>query len=121
MATIVLVLPLFVLIALGYALKKLAFMTEDLVSGLNRLVYYIALPVMLFGETARLTTLPQSFGTAAAVYSIAVVIVTVLALLLTVGRPAGKRGSFTQATSPISASRSCPPRSATRCSASLPC
>ncbi len=85
------------MIALGYALKKLAFLTEDLVSGLNRLVYYIALPVMLFGETARLTTLPQSFATAAAVYSIAVVIVTVLALLITVGRPAGKRGSFTQA------------------------
>ncbi len=90
-------MPLFILIALGYALKKTRFISEGFIAELNRLVYYIALPAMLFGNTASLTALPQAFVTAAAVYSIAVVLVTIIAILVTLGRAAGLRGSFIQA------------------------
>ena len=90
-------MPLFILIALGYVLKKTHFITGGFIAELNRLVYYIALPTMLFGNTARLTALPRAFGTAAAVYSMAVILVTILAIVVTLKRAAGLRGSFIQA------------------------
>ncbi len=91
------IVPLFILIALGYVLKKSSFITEGFIGELNRLVYYIALPAMLFGTTTDQNTLPPAFGASAAVYSIAVVAVTVLAILVSARRPAALRGSFVQA------------------------
>lgn len=52
---------------------------------------------MLFGNTARLTSLPRGFGATAVVYSAAVIGITVIAIFLTIGRSAGRRGSFVQA------------------------
>lgn len=95
--TIALILPLFILIALGYVLKKTRFLSEGFIAELNRLVYYIALPAMLFGTTTDQSTLPPSFGATAAVYSIAVIAVTMLAIVLSTGRTAALRGSFVQA------------------------
>jgi len=47
-----LTIPLFLLIVLGYVLKKINLIDEDFGSTLNRFVYYVALPVMLFSKTS---------------------------------------------------------------------
>lgn len=47
------VLPLFALVLLGYAAMRLRVLSEAGLSGLNRFVYYFALPVMLFFIFAR--------------------------------------------------------------------
>ncbi len=42
------VLPVFIVIALGFGLKKTGLLREDFIYDLNRLIYYIALPALLF-------------------------------------------------------------------------
>jgi len=42
------VMPLFVILSLGYSLKKLGFLNEAFLSVANRLVFYVALPISLF-------------------------------------------------------------------------
>lgn len=46
------VLPVFLIIALGAQLRKAGFISAELVTGLNRLVYWVALPVLLFYKIA---------------------------------------------------------------------
>ncbi len=46
------VLPVFLIIALGAQLRKAGFVSAELVTGLNRLVYWVALPVLLFYKIA---------------------------------------------------------------------
>jgi len=46
------VLPVFLIIALGAWLRKAGFISAELVTGLNRLVYWVALPVLLFYKIA---------------------------------------------------------------------
>lgn len=47
-----LIAPLFLIIVLGYVLKKIHIIDEDFGSKLNRFVYYVALPFMLFSKTS---------------------------------------------------------------------
>jgi len=42
------VMPLFLIIALGYIMKKSSFVSREFVSGCNKFVFYIALPIALF-------------------------------------------------------------------------
>jgi predicted permease len=44
--------PVFLIIILGAVLKRTAFLTDSLLSGLNRLVYWVGLPALLFYEVA---------------------------------------------------------------------
>ncbi|MFT4303195.1 MAG: AEC family transporter [Candidatus Woesearchaeota archaeon] len=53
MEIINLIIPLFILIFLGYTLKKTNFLPEIFGDYLNKFVYYIALPVMLFLSTSQ--------------------------------------------------------------------
>jgi len=46
------VLPVFLIIALGYALRLRGFLGEDLNEGLSRLVFYVAAPALLFHSTS---------------------------------------------------------------------
>jgi len=46
--------PLFLVILLGYILKKISFFDDKTVSELNRLVYYIAFPLLLFSGTSNI-------------------------------------------------------------------
>lgn len=47
------ILPIFLVIFLGYFLKSLQFINDSLVQALNRLVYHILLPVLIFWEISR--------------------------------------------------------------------
>ncbi len=44
--------PVFLLIGLGFVLRKSNFLSGDLVGGISKLVYYVALPALLFVEVA---------------------------------------------------------------------
>ncbi len=55
------VFPVFLVIALGAVLRRKHFISADLVTGLNRLVYWFALPSLLFYKIA---TASYDYGTA---------------------------------------------------------
>ena len=46
------ILPIFVIILLGWGLRRLDFMKEGFLKPANRLVYYVAIPAMIFREIA---------------------------------------------------------------------
>jgi len=46
------ILPIFVIILLGWSLRRLDFMQEGFLKPANRLVYYVAIPAMIFREIA---------------------------------------------------------------------
>jgi predicted permease len=46
------ILPIFVIIFLGWSLRHLDFMQEGFVKPANRLVYFVAIPAMIFREIA---------------------------------------------------------------------
>ncbi len=46
------ILPIFVIIFLGWSLRRLDFMQEGFLKPANRLVYYVAIPAMIFREIA---------------------------------------------------------------------
>ena len=46
------ILPIFVIIFLGWSLRRLSFMQEGFVKSANRLVYFVAIPAMIFREIA---------------------------------------------------------------------
>jgi predicted permease len=46
------ILPIFVIIFLGWGLRRLDFMQEGFVKPANRLVYFVAIPAMIFREIA---------------------------------------------------------------------
>ncbi len=92
------VIPVFLIIAFGAWLRKSQFISAELVNGLNRLVYWIALPTLLFYEIATasydyriagetfLVVLAGTIGSIVAAYVVAAVI----------RMPAGSIGSFVQ-------------------------
>jgi predicted permease len=69
--------PVFVIIALGFALRRSGFLTGDLVKGINRLAYWVGLPALLFYKTA---TAPEI--TAAAGKSLVIVLIGTAACML---------------------------------------
>lgn len=92
------VFPVFLVIALGAVLRRKHFISADLVTGLNRLVYWVALPMLLFYkiatanydyDTAGRTFLVMLAGTLA---SIAAAYVVALALKI----PSISVGAFVQ-------------------------
>jgi predicted permease len=47
-----LMIPIFILILLGYFLRKKEFLSQESADGINKLVYYIALPALIFKSIA---------------------------------------------------------------------
>ena len=45
--------PVFLVIGLGYLSRKLGFLPDSFIQSANRLVYYIAIPILIFGEISR--------------------------------------------------------------------
>jgi predicted permease len=83
--------PVFVLICLGAVLKGTGFITDELSKGLNRLVYWVGLPVFLF---YRVAANEKSFGDVLPLYYVlligiaaAVVVAYLVALLLKLDKP----------------------------------
>ena len=46
------IIPIFAIILLGVVIRYLGFLPEDLIGPLNRLVYYLAIPAMIFQDLA---------------------------------------------------------------------
>lgn len=61
MEIINIILPVFLIIGLGYGLRMVGFVSEEANSALSRLVFYVAAPALLFHSTAQ-TPLRQSIN-----------------------------------------------------------
>jgi predicted permease len=68
------ILPIFVIILLGWSLRRLDFMQEGFVKPANRLVYYVAIPAMIFREIAEADFLQH--------FSLVLVVTTLVPLIL---------------------------------------
>ncbi len=92
------VIPIFAIILLGWALQFKGFLPSNLISPLNGLVYYLAIPAMIFREVAK-----ASFGThfnllllAATLVPVAIVFVIALGVGSFYAVPKGHMGTFVQ-------------------------
>ncbi|MBI5389181.1 AEC family transporter [Candidatus Woesearchaeota archaeon] len=95
MDIITLIIPLFLLIVLGYALKHYRFLNEEEASALNKVAFYIALPALLFSSIAQFS-ITQVFSLQLVATGIAVTILLfVFAYPLSWKMDPKKRGSFT--------------------------
>ncbi len=89
-----LIVPLFLIIVLGYVLKKSNVINGEFGSTLNRYVYYVALPVILFSKTSSAKLDFSSsliFG-----YLATMVVVTIFSLLLSKFFKKDERGALVQ-------------------------
>jgi predicted permease len=91
--------PLFLLILMGAVLRKTGFMTPPLQIGMNRLCYWIALPVLLF---IKIGHSPSTGGSALSASIIILLVMSVLILLalpaaMLLRLPARSIGTFVQA------------------------
>jgi len=77
------ILPIFVIILLGWGLRRLDFMQEGFLKPANRLVYYVAIPAMIFREIAE-AELVQHFSLVLVAATLAPLIVVALAGLILV-------------------------------------
>lgn len=90
--------PIFLMIALGMLLRAKRFLSADLVKGLNRLVYWIGLPTLLFYKIATSTYDLQTAGRTYLVVilgMLACLIVAIVAALVT-RVPFSSFGTFCQ-------------------------
>jgi predicted permease len=100
LAILEVVLPVFLLIGLGFLLRKARLFDQQLLLGLNRLIFYIALPALMFYKIA-LADFSASFN---ATLLWVMVLVTLLAfsgsylLAIAIKLPIGSRGAFCQGT-----------------------
>jgi predicted permease len=77
------ILPIFVIILLGFSLRRLDFMQEGFLKPANRLVYYVAIPAMIFREIAE-AELVQHFSGVLVLATLAPLIFVALAGLILV-------------------------------------
>ena len=94
MSPFLLIIPLFIVMALGYVLKKLAVLDEELVGHLNRLLTRVLLPALLFRSTSR--TVISEVGSASLGFLAAVLLVAALAIVVSLAMPRRVRGAFVQ-------------------------
>jgi hypothetical protein len=87
--------PVFLLMALGAALRRGGFLTPELTRGVNRLAYWVALPALLFQSTAT-AEFSGGAGRTVVVMLVALVGVTLLALAgaLALRLPSVTAGTF---------------------------
>ena len=93
-----LIIPLFALIAAGYTFRKTGFVGDSFAGELNRVVFYVALPAMLFLETADLPDLTADIALTAVIIPVAVILTALIALSVSSRLGAKQRGPFVQAT-----------------------
>ena len=90
--------PVFLVIGLGYLSRKLGFLPDSFIQSANRLVYYIAIPILIFGEISR-GNFAESFnpGQIGATF---LVVAVIFFLSLGIGGamrlPPGGRATFSQ-------------------------
>lgn len=95
------ILPIFFVILLGWAFHQRGFIPQEFLGPSNRLVYYLAIPAMIFRSIARATLTTQ--------FDIRVVLTSMMAVLVVFGLAwfaagfirvarTGQRGTFVQST-----------------------
>ena len=95
------ILPIFFVILLGWAFHQRGFIPQEFLGPSNRLVYYLAIPAMIFRSIARATLTTQ--------FDIRVVLISMMAVLVVFGLAwfaagfirvarTGQRGTFVQST-----------------------
>jgi hypothetical protein len=92
-----LITPLFVIIFVGYLLRKTGFARAGFVDELNRLVYYIGLPALLFSESSGVSPAELTGGVAGLAYPVTVVITAALTFAASLLLPYSQRGPVVQA------------------------
>ena len=98
---LLIVLPVFIVIGVGFGLRKTAILSQEFIYQLNRLVFYVALPLLLFHKISS-AEFSESFNP---VLIAGVVGATALTFFLTYlygvirGYPAYRVGAFSQASS----------------------
>jgi len=95
---ITIVLPVFLVIALGTGLKRLQLIDEPFLFQTNRLVYYLCLPLLLFYKIATADFLANFNAALVAASALAIAIGFVLSYTYAALRhyPPGARGAFSQ-------------------------
>jgi hypothetical protein len=81
----------------GYLLRKTGFAREGFVDDLNRLVYFIGLPALLFSETSRIDLAGLAGGAAAIAFPVIVAVTALVGFALTLPLPFAQRGPVVQA------------------------
>ncbi|MBO5898829.1 MAG: AEC family transporter [Clostridia bacterium] len=92
------VAPIIAMVAIGYILKKIGFMTPDFAKAANKLVFRLFLPCMLFLNVYRIEDLGgMDFGYVIYVLlAVLVIFLVALPLILAVTKPAARRGALLQ-------------------------
>ena len=92
------ILPIFVIILLGWSLRRLDFMQEGFVKPANRLVYYVAIPAMIFREIAEAELVQHFSLVLVAMTLLPLILVALAGLILARGirLPRYRVGSFLQ-------------------------
>ncbi|MEJ2365421.1 MAG: AEC family transporter [Deltaproteobacteria bacterium] len=92
------ILPIFVIILLGWSLRRLDFMKEGFVKPANRLVYYVAIPAMIFREIAEADFVQHFSLVLVATTLVPLILVALIGLILVRGIKLQHRrvGSFLQ-------------------------
>lgn len=93
------VLPVFILATLGYVLFKAGFINIELSRGLNRLVYYIGLPSLLYHKISKQELDWSSAGNVLTAFFVALILTIVIAYIVgfSIKVSPHSRGAFVQA------------------------
>lgn len=75
------VLPVFLMMALGFLFLRLGLLTAELATALNRLVYYVALPCLLFHKIGTQDLVWSAVGSVLAAFFLALLLTISLAYL----------------------------------------
>jgi predicted permease len=96
--TITTIIPIFVIILLGWLARVFGFLRTEFVAPANRLVYYLAIPAMVFRSISRTSLGNQFDGLVVLLVMLSVCTVFAIAWFLTimVQMPQGYRGTFIQ-------------------------
>jgi len=97
---VITIIPIFMLIILGAGVRRLGFMKTEFVAAANRLVFYLAIPALVFRALTK-ASLRTEFDLTAVIMMLAAVLITVgIALLYNYWRKSGDgplSGTFAQA------------------------
>ncbi|MCG6944955.1 MAG: AEC family transporter [Deltaproteobacteria bacterium] len=92
------ILPIFAIILLGWSLRRLDFMKEGFVKPANRLVYYVAIPAMIFREIAEAELVQHFSLVLVATTLVPLILVALIGLIVVrvIQLPKYRVGSFLQ-------------------------
>jgi predicted permease len=76
------IVPIFVIIFLGWSLRRLDFMKEGFLKPANRLVYYVAIPAMIFREIAEAELIQHFSLVLVATTLVPLIVVALIGLIL---------------------------------------